>query len=169
MTTDTSASLTRTLVRLILVAAVVTAPVFLFGEGFEAKYLGRVALSNGLCIALCVGLLQLLNRGKHELAGSLLVLGLMALVGGLAWANGERVHVNVVNFVLVAVLAGAIGSRRLLGLVAGISAVEMVGIAWTRPFAEAGKDLGEARFEAIVQFLPTYLVVVVVLWLRADR
>lgn len=169
MSDDSRAALTRTLVRLVLFAAVLTAPIFLFGEGFEAEYVGRVALSNGVCALLCLGLLRLLASGRHELAGALLVMGLMALVGGLAWFNGERVHVNVVNFVLVAVLAGAIGSRRLLGLVAGLSAVEMSAIAWTRPFAEAGKDLGEARFEAIVQFLPTYLVVVTVLWLRAER
>lgn len=166
---DPRGRLTRTLVHLILLAAVVTAPVFVFGEGFEARYIGRVAATNGPCVLLCLGLLWLLNQGRHELAGRLLVLGLMVLVGGLAWAGGERVHVNVINFVLIAVLASAVTTRRLLALVAGISVVEMVAIAWTRPFVEAGHELGEARFEAIAQFLPTYMVVVTVLWLRTER
>ena len=158
--------LTRSLTLLILVAAVVTAPVFIYGEGFEAKYIGRVAASNGTCVLLCLGILRLLKQGRAALAANLLVLGLLALVGLLAWFNGERVHVNVVNFVLVAVLASALAGRSLLGLTVLVSAVEMIAIAWTRPFPDAGKTLAEARFEAIAQFLPTYLVIATILFLR---
>ena len=57
-------TLTAPLLKLVLAAAVVTAPVFLFGEGFEAKYIGRVAVSNGLCALLCLGLLSLVARGR---------------------------------------------------------------------------------------------------------
>lgn len=166
---DERGRLTLALVKTVLVAAVVTAPVFLFGEGFEAKYVGRVAASNGVCVALCLGLLGLIRRGKVELAGTLLALGLLGLVGTLASVNGERVHVNVVNFVLVTLLASAVGSRGLLAFVALASSATMVGIAWARPFAEAGQDVEEARFEAIVQFLPTYLVIVAVLWMGRRR
>ena len=164
-----STTLVRTLLRLILVAAVVTAPVFVFGEGFEAKYVLRVAASNGLCILLCLGLLGLLRRGHTELVARLFVFGLLALVGALAWFNGERVHVNVVNFVLIAVLAAVLQGGRMLLVVALLSALEMVAIAWTRPFPEPGHELGEARFEAIAQFLPTYLVIVTILWLTRPR
>ena len=163
------AQLTRALVRLVLLAAVVTAPIFLFGEGFEAKYIGRVAASNGLCALLCLGLLRLLDRGQADLAANLLVFGLLALVGTLASVNGEVVHVNVVNFVLVAVLASAVATRRVLLVAAAISAALLVRIAWVNPPLRDGYDLGEARFEAIVQFLPTYLVIVAVLALRARR
>jgi len=159
--------LTRALVRLVLLAAVVTAPIFLFGEGFEAKYIGRVAASNGLCVLLCLGLLRLLAQGKADLAANLLVVGLLALVGALASVNGEVVHVNVVNFVLVAVLASAVATRRVLLGAAAISVALMLRIAWLNPPLRPGHGLGEARFEAIVQFLPTYLVIVVVLALRA--
>jgi len=161
--------LTRAILKLILVAACVTAPVFVFGEGFEAKYIGRVAKSNGSCIVLCVALLKLLRDGRQVLVARLLVFGLLALVGGLAWFNGERVHVNVINFVLVTLLASSLCDRRVLGIVATIAAVEMVAIAWTRPFLEQGKDLAEARFEAIVQFLPTFLVVTTILWMRTRQ
>jgi hypothetical protein len=165
------AALTTALLRLVLVAAVVTAPVFLFGEGFEAKYIGRVAVSNGVCALLCLGLLRLVKRGRVQLAGALFVYALLALVGALAWVNGEPVHVNVVNFTLVAVLASAVASSRDLLIVGALAAIEMSAIAWTRPpGAASGKDLAELRFEAIVQFLPTYCVVVGVLWLmRRDR
>lgn len=160
-------ALTRALVKLVLLAAVVTAPIFLFGEGFEAKYIGRVAASNGLCAALCIGLLALLRRGRAALAARVLVYGLLALVGTLASINGEPVHVNVVNFTLVAVLACAIAPARDLLFVGAASAALMVAIAWQRPVAALaeGKDLAEVRFEAIVQFLPTYLVIIGVLWL----
>ena len=163
------AQLTRALVRLVLLAAVVTAPIFLFGEGFEAKYIGRVAASNGLCALLCLGLLRLLDRGRADLAANLLVFGLLALVGTLASVNGEVVHVNVVNFVLVAVLASAVTTRRVLLVAAAISTALLVRIAWLNPPLREEYDLAEARFEAIVQFLPTYLVIVAVLALRARR
>lgn len=161
------AALTTALVRLILMAAVVTAPVFLFGEGFEAKYVWRVAASNGLCAGLCLGLLALIKRGRVALAGTLLVYGLLALVGALAWVNGEPVHVNVINFTLVVVLASVIATSRDLLVVGALGAIEMVAIAWRRPveYVEGGKDLAEVRFESIVQFLPTFCVVVGVLWL----
>ncbi|MEL6431942.1 MAG: hypothetical protein AAFZ87_14620 [Planctomycetota bacterium] len=164
---DRRAALTRALVLLVLAAAVLTAPVFLFGEGFEAKYVGRVAASNGACIALCAGLLALLKRGRAALAASILVYGLLGLVGTLAWINGEPVQVNVINFTLVVVLASAVGSPRDLLLAGAAAAVEMTAIAWTRPSPHLGdeKDLAELRFEGIVQFLPTFLVVVGVLWL----
>jgi len=166
---QTDPRLTRAIVRLILVAAIVTAPIFLFGEGFEAKYIGRVAASNGTCIVLMLGLQRMLAAGHARAASMILVYGLLALVGSLAWFNGERVHVNVVNFVLVAVLASAVANRAVLLSVVALSAVEMVAIAWDRPFPFAGHSLAEARFEAIAQFLPTYLVIAVILWLRASR
>ena len=164
--------LTRALVRLVLVAAVVTAPVFLFGEGLEAMYVTRVAASNGLCVVLCVGLLALLRRGHERLAGASRVYGHPGLVGVLAWVKGEPVHVNGNNFTLIAVLASALCDRREVLVVGALSAVEMVAIAWRRPTAfatEEVSELNEARFEAIVQVLPTFLVVIAVLWLRERR
>ena len=157
----------RTLLRIILAAAILTAPLFLFGEGFEARYVGRVALSNGACAALCLGLLALVRRGRGRLAGGLLVWGLAALVGSLAYGNGEPAHVNVINFVLVTLLASVVGSRWQVALLGLLAAAEMALIAWQRPLMPPGKDLAEARFESLVQILPTFLVVVAILWLRA--
>ena len=163
MSDDSRAALTRTLVRLVLFAAVLTAPVFLFGEGFEAEYVGRVALERGLR-ALCLGLLRLLARGRHELAG-------LPRDGPDGAGGRTRVVQRRARPRQRRELRARRRARRrdriapAADLVAGVSAVEMSAIAWTRPFAEAGKDLGEARF-MIVQFLPTYLVVVTVLWLR---
>ena len=90
---DLRQRLTRTLVLVVLAAAVLTAPVFL-------------------------------------LAARLLVFGLLALVGALAWTNNESVHVNVVNFVLVTVLAAALLDGGGLLLVAVPAACLMVAIAW---------------------------------------
>jgi hypothetical protein len=164
---DSRQRLLRPLVLLILVAAVLSAPIFLFAEGFEQDNLPRILLSNGVCAVFCVALLALLRRGRVELSARLFVFGLMAIVGILAWSNGEDVHVNVVNFVLVSVLAGTLLERRWLALVALVSAALMIGIAWKQVVsAPAGEELFEARLEAIVQFLPTYLVIVAVLALR---
>ncbi len=159
--------LTRALVRLILAAAVLSAPLFLFAEGFQAKYLARVAVSNGSCALLCAGLLQLLRRGQVQAAGLALVLGLLALVGALAWNNGEPVHVNVINFVLVTLLAGSLLDRRWLLLVGAACALCMVGIA-LRQTVGGDEDPWEQRLESIVQFLPTYLVIVGILVCRLE-
>ena len=76
---------------------------------------------------------------------------------------------TVINFVLVTLLASVLGSRREVLLIGALSALEMGVIAWQRPLMPPGKDLAEARFESLVQILPTFLVVVAILWLRAGR
>jgi len=159
--------LTRAIVLLILVAALVSAPAFLFAEGFEARSLGRVVASNGVCVVMCAGLLFALRAGRTALAARVLVFALAALVGWLAWVNGEDVHVNVINFVLVAVLAAVLLGRAALVGVGVASALEMIGIAWKQAQPRAGEDLAEARFESIAQFLPSFAVVVAILWLQA--
>lgn len=153
---------------MILVAAIVSAPVFLVAEEFDAKHSLIVLASNGVCAVLCLVLLWRLRLGEVELAARTLVWGLLILVGALATTNGEGVHVNVVNFVLVTVLASVLLGRRALLSVAGISAFLMVFIAWRQANPPVGEGLFEYRLETIAQFLPTYLVVVAILWLR-DR
>ncbi|MCP3915645.1 MAG: hypothetical protein GY711_08830 [bacterium] len=65
-------------------------------------------------------------------------------------------HTNVVNFVLVTVLAATLLSRTGSLVVGSLAAAGMVAIAWSQP----------ERFESIAQILPTYAVIVTVLWLR---
>jgi hypothetical protein len=159
--------LTRALVLLVLVAALVTAPVFLVAEELDREHVLRVLASNGVCAALCGGLLVALRRGHVAATARALVFGLLAIVAALAWSNGEPVHVNVVNFVLVTVLASALLGRGALLLVGVLASGAMLAIAWRQP--GAGEELMEARFEAIVQFLPTYAVIVFTLWLTHAR
>jgi hypothetical protein len=158
--------LTRALLLVVLVAALATAPLFAFGEGFEAGHLGRVALSNGGAALLAFVLLRTLRGGRVELVGRTLVFGLLLLVAALASTSGEDVHKNVVNFVLVTLLAGLLTSRRELTAVALLSAATMVAIAWRQAQPAPGEGAFEARFESVAQFLPTYIVIVFVLWLR---
>jgi hypothetical protein len=160
------ARLTRDLLRLVLVAAVATAPVFLFAETFDREHVLRVLESNGAAALMCLVLLAALRGGHVELVGRLLVFGLLALVALLAWTNGEDVHVNVVNFVLVTVLASVLLRRGELLAVAGLAALVMSAIAWKQAVAIGGEELAEARFESTAQFLPSYAVIVLVLWLR---
>ncbi|MCK6447486.1 MAG: hypothetical protein L6Q99_13935 [Planctomycetes bacterium] len=166
---DSRLRLVRALLWIILAAAVLTAPVFLFAESFDREHVVRVALSNGLAALLCAGPLAWSRRGHAEAIGRVLVFGLLALVASLAWTNGEDVHVNVVNFVLVAVLASVLTERRILLGVACVSAAAMCAIAWKQAVPPAGEELFEARLESIAQFLPTYAVIVLVLALRERR
>jgi len=158
--TGRRARLTRRLLWVVLVAALATAPLFLFAEGFEARHVGRVALSNGGAALLGLVLLKVLQKGHVVVVGRTLVFGLLALVAGLASTNGEEVQQNVVNFVLVTVLASVLLGRRALLLVAALAALAMAVIAWRQ-----AHDI-EARFESIAQFLPSYAVITLVLWFR---
>jgi hypothetical protein len=164
---DRRVRLTRALLLGVLVAAVATAPLFAIAEGFDAAHLGRVAASNGGAALLCLLLLLVLRRGHVAAVGRALVFGLLLLVGTLASTSGEDVHVNVVNFVLVALLAGLLTSRRELLLVALLSTTAMVAIAWRHARAAPVEEAFELRCESIAQFLPTYVVIVFVLWLVA--
>lgn len=163
---DSRHRLTRAILRLILLAAVVSAPIFLVAEEFDARHSLIVLASNGVCAALCLVLLWRLRRGQVHLAARVLVWSLLVLVGTLASTNGEAVHVNVVNFVLVTVLASVLLGQRALLTVAAVSACTMLSIAWRQALPPTGEELFEYRLETIAQFMPTYLVVVAILWLR---
>ena len=158
--------LTRQLLLLVFVAAVLTAPVFLFAEGWSVEHLLRVIASNGATALLCALLLGALRRGHAEWVGRGLVFGMLALVAVLAWTNGEAVHVNVVNFVFVTVLASVLLSRAALLVVAVLSALVLTGIALKQPQTGLADAALDERLESIGQFLPTYTVIVLVLWLR---
>ena len=67
---------------------------------------------------------------------------------------------------LVTVLSVVLLGRRTLLAVGAVCAALMVGIAWKSAVPRPGEGMVEARLEAIAQFLPTYVVVVGVLWLR---
>ncbi|MFT7485133.1 MAG: hypothetical protein ACI9F9_000980, partial [Candidatus Paceibacteria bacterium] len=151
--------LTRAILRLILAAALLSAPIFLVAEEFDGAHALLVLGSNGVCAVLCVVLLQRLKRGEVELCSRVLVYGLLLLIAGLATSNGEDVHVNVINFVLVTVLASVLLGRKPLLWVGATSAVTMFWIAWNQTVPPPGEELFEARLESIAQFLPTYLVV----------
>ena len=165
---DPRLQLTRELLQLVLVAALVTAPVFLGVETLDREHVLRVVAANGVVAALCAGLLLVLRKGHGALVRRVLVFGLLGVVGVLSWVNGEDVHVNVVNFVLVTVLTSVLLGRAGLVGVAVPAAILMCGIAAKQASAGRPAELLEARLEAIAQFLPTYAVLVLVLWLR-DR
>jgi hypothetical protein len=164
----TETRLTRAILWVVLVAAIATAPIFLFAESFDREHVVRVLLSNGLAAALCTALLAVLRRGHAASVGRWLVFGLFALVAALAWTNGEDIHVNVVNFVLVTVLASVLTRRRTFFAVAAFAAATMCRIAWVQAAPETGEELLEARLESIAQFLPTYCVIVLVLGFRRE-
>jgi hypothetical protein len=158
--------LTREFLLVVLGAALATAPVFLFAEGWGVEHVWRVLASNGGTALLCGLLLRVLRTGHGNAARCALIFGLLAIVTTLAWTNGESVHVNVVNFVFVTVLASALLGPRALLVVGATSLVALSAIAFRE--AGAASDPLDARLEAIAQFGPTFAAIVLVLWLR-DR
>ncbi|MCY2960112.1 MAG: hypothetical protein NTY35_08095 [Planctomycetota bacterium] len=167
MTThDPRARLLRPIAWAIFAAAVLSAPGFLIAERFEPGRVVRIAASNGLAALGALALVRASAGGRALLGCRVLVYGLLLLVGWLAGTGGEEVHVNVVNFVLVTVLAGTLLERADLALVAAASACVLAAIAW-RGASDAPEATGVfvPFLESIAQFLPTYAVIVFVLWI----
>ncbi len=156
------ASLT-TVLKLILGAAIITAPLYLVGETFDLSHAGRVLLINGSTAAAAVILLLLVQRGYGRLVSALTVWGVYALVTWLAATSGEPIHVNVVNFVLVLVLANLLCSGRAVAIVTLASATAMVGIAYHQSLIATGGQGREVFVEAVVQFLPQFTIITLLL------
>jgi hypothetical protein len=163
-----TASLT-TVLKLILGAAIITAPLYVVGEGFDVSHAGRVLLING-GTAIGAGILLLLvRRGHGRLVSALTVWGLYALVSWLAATNGEPIHVNVVNFVVVLVLAHLLFSGRGVAIVTLACATAMAGIAYRQSLLTTGGQAGELFVEAVVQFLPQFIFIALLLRMTSGR
>jgi hypothetical protein len=89
----------------------------------------------------------------------LTVWGLYTLVSWLAATSGEPIHVNVVNFVLVLVLANLLCSGRAVAIVTLACATAMVGIAYHQPLMTTGGHGKELFVETVVQFLPQFIFI----------
>ena len=163
-----TASLT-TILKLILGAAIITAPLYVVGEGFDVPHAGRVLLINGGTAIGAVMLLLLVRRGHGRLVSALTVWGLYALVSWLAATNGEPIHVNVVNFVVVLVLAHLLLDGRGVAIVTLACATAMVGIAYRQSLLTTGGQAGELFVEAVVQFLPRFVLIAVLLRVTSGR
>jgi multisubunit Na+/H+ antiporter MnhF subunit len=163
---DTRERLTTRALQVVLAAALVTAPVFLFAEHFDSEHVWRVLASNGVVALLCGVLLAVRRRQRAPWVEKALVFGLLALVSTLAATNGEPIHANVINFVFVTVLAGLLLDRAGLLACAGLAAPAMIAITFILPPPAGKPDPVEARLESIAQFLPTYAVIVLLLWIQ---
>jgi hypothetical protein len=155
--------------KLILGAAIITAPLYVVGEGFDVPHAGRVLLINGGTAIGAVMLLLLVRRGHGRLVSALTVWGLYALVSWLAATNGEPIHVNVVNFVVVLVLAHLLLDGRGVAIVTLACATAMVGIAYRQSLLTTGGKAGELFIEAVVQFLPQFVLIALLLRMTSGR
>ena len=158
-----------TVLKLILGAAIITAPLYVVGETFDLSHAGRVLLVNGGTAGSAVILLLLVQRGYGRLVGALTVWGLYALVTWLAATSGEPIHVNVVNFVLVLVLANLLCSGRAVAIVTLACATAMVGIAYHQSLMATGGQGREVFVETVVQFLPQFIFIALLLRMTSAR
>jgi hypothetical protein len=168
LTAQTKASLTAVL-KLILGAAIITAPLYVVGEGFDLSHAGRVLLINGGTAIGALILLLLALRGYDRLVSAMTVWGLYALVSWLAATNGEPIHTNVVNFVVILVLANLLLSGRGVVLAALACATAMVGIASHQALRTTGGQYGELLVESVVQFLPQFILIALLLRMTLGR
>ena len=161
-TLQTAARL-KIVLKTILFAAIVTAPLYMFGEAFDLSHLWKVVMINGGTALAAMTLLLLVQRGNVRLLSELAVWGLAALISWLAATNGEPILVNVVNFVLVLVLANLLLGGRSVVLVAFACAVAMTGVAYQQSPMTKGLAGNEVFVETVVQFLPQFTLIAVLL------
>ena len=155
--------LLRVILEVILFAALLTIPLYIVGEEFTLTHLWRVLVINGGTAMGTLALLQLARLGRTRIVSAVLVWGLFALISYLAATTGETVHVNVVNFVLVLVLASLLLRPRdgLLILVACL--LVMITIAYRQSPSGAAIDQNERFVESVVQFVPQFLIIALLL------
>ena len=158
-----------TVLKLILGAAIITAPLYVVGETFDLSHAGRVLLINGGTAGAAVILLLLVQRGYGRLVSVLTVWGLYALVSWLAATNGEPIHVNVVNFVLVLVLANLLCSGQAVAILTLACATAMVGIAYHQALLTTSGQGKELFVETVVQFLPQFIFIALLLRMTSAR
>ena len=155
--------LLRVILKIILVAALVTMPLYSVGEEFTLSHLWRVLAINGGTALGTLALLQLARLGRTRIVSAVLVWGLFALISYLAATTGEPVHVNVVNFVLVLFLASLLLRPR-DGLLISISCLlVMITIAYRQSLSGAASDQNERFVETMVQFIPQFLIIALLL------
>lgn len=153
--------------KILLFAAIATAPLYLVGESFDLSHVWRVTLTNGGTALAAFVLLVLVRRGHIRIASNVAVWGLFALIASLAATNGEPIHVNVVNFSLVLVLAHFL-LRRDGALVATIAcALAMTVIAYNQALVASPGNAHEIFVETIVQFLPQFILIAFLLRLMS--
>ena len=159
-----AAALVNLILWLLFAAALITTPLFFVGESFTQTHLTRVLLSNGGTALGVLSLLALLRRGKVEVVAQLVTWGLFALITALSATNGEPIHVNVINFLLVVVIAHRLVPSTTFYTVSLACLVAMATIAIQQALAATGAEPAfERATESIVQFLPSFLVIVLVL------
>ena len=162
----------QTSLALILLAALVTGPLYVVAEGMA--HLWRVLRINGSTAVVMGVFLLLVGHGYARLVSRMLVWGLLGLISVLSALNGESIHVNVVNFIVVLVLAHVLLDARSVVLVGVTAAVAMTAIAHQQVLVPPAPQ-GDARLVAtVVQFLPQFLLITVLLRLpsrawRDDR
>lgn len=154
-----------TALKILLFTAIATAPLYLVGERFDLSHVWMVILTNGGTALTALVLLFLVRRGHTRPAAYVAVWGLFALVTSLAATNGEPIHVNVVNFSLVLVLAHFLLRRR-SAIVATIACLlAMTAIAYHQAFIANPSNIQETFVGTIVQFLPQFILIAFLLQL----
>ncbi len=167
--TGHEAAALRAVLRLVLIAAIITAPLYVVGETFDVSHAWRVLIINGGTAMGALALLLLVRRGRAQLAGMLSVLALFTLVSSLAATTGESIHVNVVNFVLVLVLANLLLNGRGVAVVTVACASVMAGIAYHQSLMAKGPEGNEMFIGAVVQFLPQFILIALFLRMTSRK
>ncbi len=145
--------------KILLFAAIATAPLYLVGENFDLSHIWRVILTNGGTALAALVLLFLVRRGHIRIVAYVAVWGLFGLVASLAATNGESIHINVVNFSLVLVLAHFLLHRDGAIVATVACLLTMTAIAYHQSVIENPSNTQEIFVGTVVQFLPQFILI----------
>jgi hypothetical protein len=152
-----AAQVLHRLLWLLIVAGVLTLPLYVAGEGSTPARAARVMAINGGTVIAMLALVLWLRAGKVELVGGVLVWGLLLLIGWLAETNGEPIQGNVINFVLVLVVAAFVFGRGAMIALALVCVAAMLHVAYRQGLG--APDMGERMVESAVQFVPAFAII----------
>ncbi|MEO6021931.1 MAG: hypothetical protein ABIP64_02215 [Burkholderiales bacterium] len=166
----TSANPLQTILKIILVAAVATLPIFALSEEISLAHFMRVLAINGGTAFVAFVLLRLTKNGYERPISIVLVWGLFALIAGLAATNSEPIAINIVNFVIVLVVANLLLNGFHITIVSLACVAAMVAIAYMQSKSMiAVKEQSDNLMEVLSEFVPQFIVVAVLLRLLSLR
>jgi hypothetical protein len=160
----------KIILKIILAAAVVTFPIFSLSEEISWVHTLRVLLINGGTIIVALVLLKLTQRGYGRSVGAGLVWSLFALIAGLAATNGEPIATNVVNFIIVLIVANLLLSGLQITLVSVACVAAMVVIAYLQSKQiVVAKEVGDSFAATLSEFVAQFIIVAILIRLLSRR
>lgn len=167
MTNNTQLQL---ILKILLAAAIVTLPIFSLSEEISWAHFLRVLLINGGTAIAVLILLRLTQKGYERPVSAALVWGLFALIAGLAATNGEPIATNVVNFIIVLVVANLLLNGTQINIVSVACLAAMIVIAYLQSkHIVVAKEAADSFADSLSEFAAQFAIVAILIRLLSRR